>query len=959
MKRRRWGTPGLLACERGVNFESASWWTTYTTGGGTFGRKTQLASQSPGQAWPYFGWDSNGGAGTGVTKFIHASGAPTNATTKAHSVHLRVLGPRPSGAIAGTGWTIGPATCIHAGSDPIANCYYVRFHANGLGVPLAELRVNNNGSHSVLAFATDVEVVPGDYATLSYSYSAGAAHLELFVNGLSVVSFDDTGGFDMAAVSGKPGIYGHDIGDIARTTEWWVTDGFQSVGELTPSYPGLAGSLSLVLKRQQRYTDSTAATRIIVANEILSCSWGYTRIGGCNQAQADIRFGSGTNPGSEASEHENLFVQPSTDDWNAADWMGGTLEIHLRYDARDLGSTGTELVWSGRISSCEFEQETRKVSITGDGLSVLLEKAVIRKETWENKSVRDCIIALIQQVTKSTTSVGRDFPIKYNPSKIIGPSSLLDFRILKKEVKWETADSVLNDLLEFLPDGFVWGVDQEQEFYIDIPSSPYTTTLDMDLPVVAYDAASAKSWSRALRFDNIVNQFEALGTDPDDESEERISATVSCEKSRALFGLRQQTESIDETKDAGILAKYAQTICKTLASPEFSAQLTVREPLQGSRTLWKALSYITPQVAVMDRVGRTNQAATGGYQHPDYALRLLGDVSAVVPDLNGTGGAQVRFASRSIERLGRSWEFHARLTFTTAHQGAGADLAFIGGRPSTSVLGRGWGALYWRQSDGHLVWRQDEGGVATTHDTTITVSTASPANTVVEFSAFMDSAGTLKFYDGSTLKATIAAGSAMDTSGAWDWCFWKYPTLTGAGFCQWDGGIEQVWFFDTVATGWSGVPIESQPSGITEFLSRNNGTNLGRQDGCGCLLHIKFNETNAAATAAGYYKMWLGSSTGASAGQATIISIGVSPIDRASTATHVNAGHLFGEDHRWGGPLVLQAESVQYTADPSAGEVEIEYELQARAVDMQRTVAQIRDQVQRQNEALRRVAGSA
>ena len=955
MRRSRWGTPGLLAAERGTNFESASWWTTYVTGGGTFGLKTQLGSQSTGQAWPYFGWDSNSGAGLGVRSFIHASGTPTNASTKAHSVHLRYIGPKPN-TLASMTYGLGPATCVHAGSATLANCYYLKVY-NATGAGRVDLYKHDNGVHALLT-ACAADVFPGDYVSLSYSHAGGTNSLEVFVNGVSVGTYSDVGGWSMASVSGKPGIYGHGSGVlIARTTEWWVTDGFQSVGELSPSYPGMTGPISVVIKRPQRYTDSSTGMRILVVNEIVQCRWGFSRIGGCNSATIRFRFGNGTSALQEASEQERLFVEPSVDDWNSAHWIGGRVEIHLRHDARDVASTGTELVWGGQASSIEYDSETREISVTADGLFSLMEKAVVRKELWKNRSVRDCILTVLDQVTQSASASGKDFRIGKNLSKIIAVGSLLDFKILEKEVKWETADSVLNDLFEFLPDAFVWGVDQYGDFYVDLPSSPYTTTLDQDLPVVFYDAGSAVKWSRELRWDNVTNQFEALGTEPDDASVERISATVACEKSRAMFGLRQQTESIDETKDAGILAKYAQAICKASASPEFSATLTVREQLAGPRTLWKSLSYVTPAVAVMDRVGLTDMAAAGGHPRPDYSMRLLGDTPGVWPDLNGTGGAQVRFACRSNEILNRSWLLHARLKFTTAHQGAAGDYAYILGRPSTSTGSNGWGALLWWKTTGKLYWHQDEGGVPVLHDSLITVDPTTPANQVVELTIFRDSTGSLKFYDAGVLKATIPAGGTMDTA-AWDWCFWKYPG-SFAGICAWDGAIEQFWFFDTAASGWAGTPIDSQPGGITAFLARNNGTNLCRQDGCGCLIHIKFHESQAEAADQGYYRMWLGSSTGASAGQATIVALGTSPADLTSGATHAASGHMFGQNHRWGGPLILQSDSVEYEYEGSTGTVEINYDLQNPRADAQRALARIKDQVARQNESLRRVAGTA
>lgn len=964
MRRSSWETKGLLATEYGFHWTSSAYWTSYVTGGGVFDTQVLFGMQAPGQAWPFFGWHNNGGTGLGMRAFVHATGTPTNGTTKAHSVHVRVQGTMPTDLFGGALGLL-PATCIHAGSATLANGYYLNVYESG-GTPRIDICKHDNGVHSTLTTFAQV-VVPGDQLTLSYSFSGSTASLTAMVNGFEIGSYADVGGFSMASVSGKPGVFGSDhlvnaggaIG--AYTTEWWVTDGYLSVAEIQPPYPGRAGTVSVVLRRQQRYTDSASATRIVIANEIVSINWSYSRIGGCNQANIEARFGQGMEP-EPATEHEDLFVNPSKDLWDAGDWIGGALEIHFRYDARALASTASEIVWSGSISSLEFNAEDRRLSLTADGLYLLLDKAVIAQKTFKDISIRDCVIAILQEVgkTAANASPARDFQIQYNPAKIIGPASIFDFKILEKEIKWETAQQVLDDLLEFLPDGAVWGVDQERDFYLTIPASPYSVSLDLDLPVVTYDARSALSWRREIRLDNIVNEFTALGTEPDDESEARITAVASCERSRAMYGLRQQTEAIDETKDAGILAKYAQAITKKTCAPELAATLKVREPIAGIQTLWKSISAVTPPVAVLDRYATANQSLAGEYPRTDYALRLMGDATGAMPDLNGTGGssgAQVRFASRSIERLGTGWAIRATLKFTTAHQGSGTDLAFLFGRPSTSTVTRGWGAMYWRRSDGKLIWYQDESGVATAYDTNLTVSATSPGNTVLHLRVHMDAGRVLRFYSNLTLAAQYTP-TAMDQSATWDWCFWKAP-VTGAGLVGWDGAVEQFSFFDTVAGGWPGVGIESQPAGFAGFLSRCSAVNLPRQEGAGCLIHIKFNERAAAAADQGYYRMWLGSPTGASAGQATIVQQGTTPHDLTPVCSDTATGYLFGTNRRWGGPLILQAESVTYTPDPACGEVEIDYELQSRVLDTPRSLAQIRDEIARQNNALKRVAGSA
>lgn len=956
MRRESWVTQALIGSEVGRTWTNAAFWTSYISGGGSFYLPTFF-----GVSHPIFGWENNAGASLGVRAFLQAN--ISNATTMAHSVHMRIQGSLGNAGSSGI-WGLSPATCVHAGSDPLGNCYFLQVFQS-VPVEHIDLYRHKDGVTTLLA-AFVKQATTGDYVTLSYEYVAGVAELEVFVNGESAGAFSDSSGdrFDMAGVGGKPGFWGSDSPVSAAgvgfwTTEWWVTNGFQSVGEFGGVYPYMTGAVSVVLKKVQRYTNDPDETRIIVQNEILSCRWGFTRIGGCNQASLDFRFGQAGLETVAPPAREDLFVHPSAEHWEETDWLGGMMEIHVRFDARDVAAATSEKVWSGSISGVQFDRATRRISITGDGLYKLLETAVIVRR-FERQSVRECLIGVLEDCTKTRSDaiVPHDFPVRYNPAKILGIGSIMDFILLEQDFRWESAKSAIETLLAFLPEGLVWGVDQDGEFYLSISGSPYSDDLSLSVPVVWYDAAAASEFTREFRFDEVVNFFQALGTEPDDKTEPRVSSVSACDRSRALYGLRWQTEDVSDTTDPGILGKFAQTLCKQACTPAFSATLRVRESLRGSANFWKSLSVITPPVAVIDRWSDVNQAPAGEALQTDHALRLIGDISGSMPSLRGSGVsiAQVRFASIPLDRaLNTHWLIHITLKFTHPHPGGIGDAAFIFGRP-TGVAFDGWGGLYWDGATGQLNWFQNELGAPVQYSTGITVSTAGSV-TPVHLTIARRSNGAMQFYNGAgaATASTGANANSMLTSATEDWRFWFHPAHAGT-LMNWDGAIEQFWLIDTVALGWGGDPIDGQPGGLAAFLARNNQSNLGYQEGCGCLMHIKFNERIAAAIAAGGFNITRNFADHThSATIATLVNPGTSYADVASASNDTARGHVFGNDHRWGGPLILTADSVEYDVDPSTGSVEITYELASRPIGLGRSIEALQEEVRRQTEALRRI----
>lgn len=971
----KWTTTGLLASERGRTFESATYWTdyVYVAGGGFFSVQTGFGSSSPGAAWPFFGFNNNLGTGQGVRAYLQG-GTISNATTKAHTVHLRIQDITSNDLGPGG---LGPATSVHSGgAGQMGNSYHVVVSSSA-GAGQLILRRTNGGAATVLATYTKT-VVRGDYVSLAYQYNAGSSRAELAVyhNGSVVGTHNDTSGsrFDMAGVSGKPGMYGHNLPASASasanmaawTSEWWVTDGFGSLGQVAPPYPDLVGRLQLALTRTQRYLDSPFQVKVLFCTEILDLSWSYARIGGCNRADAKIRIGQALGPDSVESQYETDFIQPSAADWESGDWYGGSFIISLRYDARDVDSESGSTVWSGSISGISFDAATRELSIEADGLSKLLEKTYVY-HTFEDVSVRQAIIDVVTSVSKSTQADGKDFPITFNISKILGLSSVMDFRITK-DFKWETASSAIESLLSFLPDGINWGVDSDGQFYLQIQSPPYSDDLDLSVPVIFYDAGTATEWELEARSDEVVNEVIVLGTEPDDKKTARKQGAAICEKSSALYGRRQEIQTSEDTEDEGILAKIAQTECKLKSGAELSGTLKIRQPLEGIRSFWQSLSVVAPSISVMHRKSRENLGFVGSTEviHVNHALRLLGDVSGNLCELWGSTGAQVKFPSNGAERsLSRSWILHVVLKFTQPM--SGGTYAFILGRPSAAGALRGWGALYWSTTGGltdQLVWIQDEGGVSVPYDTGITRSHTTPSATPVHLTIRRRADGTLKIYDGTTNTATHSTSAVMANTSD-DWEFWK--TTVGSGSVPWDGAMEQFWLYDTAANGWYGDSIDSQDAtNLTAWFSRTNAKNLPRNEGCGCLMHIKFNERAEAVDPAGggtgFFKGYRGISGGTAnnlitgeALEATCVSVGSAYSYFAPVSTDCARGAVIGSEQRWGGSLMLSTESCDYHVDVTQGQLDISYSLGARPVGLSRSLEGVNEQLRKQTELLRRL----
>ena len=252
---------------------------------------------------------------------------------------------------------------------------------------------------------------------------------------------------------------------------------------------------------------------------------------------------------------------------------------------------------------------------------------------------------------------------------------------------------------------------------------------------------------------------------------------------------------------------------------------------------------------------------------------------------------------------------------------------------------------YGQGSTGKLRWiYQESGGAPVVMDTGITVDPVTPASAVVNFTVWRDAIGDYRFYDGTTLKATIT-GNRNNThkNQATDWR-WFDSSQTGGFLHAWDGIIEQFWVLDTVALE---SKLPGGVGGVGGFIARTNAKNLRRTEGLGLLRHCKFNEahyiggTPFLATPA-KNRAWTRNGTTATPEAGTYAITASSPalgsaIDATPISTEVARGWRMGEDStavagessakKWGGPLMMAVEKVTYDVRPNDGTVLTAFEL--------------------------------
>ena len=928
----RWTTAGLVAVERGQRFDD--WTKRISAGGGNFNQGVKADYDAK-----VLNWTNNVGASTGTAEWYLDKSTldlETDANIEdGHTVHMRInTATNVTNAIA-----LGPATTIHAGSGA-GNCYFAKAEASGV----VHIYKMQGGTATSLASASST-LVPGDVLSLAYQWDiiAAEALLSVMVNGavLNVV-LDTT--FRMSLVAGLPGVFGDDVPSTGNvmgfwSSEWWVTRGFETFSEIRRQLPEAVGGLSLQFMERQRFTDSTTPkVKHLVIGGLERVSWSFARIGGCKILDAEFK------PDASA---ERYFEDPPFLDYVAGDWLGGDVLLNVKYDPSD--DVVSDAVWRGRLRSSRRDPNTGMVKIRAEGLFESLKEVVLVKN-YEQVKIKDIIVDVIQSAAKGAETDDRDGLILFNASKIVGIDSVLDL-VIDLEVRWETADSVLATLTEYMPTTIVYGVDRDGEFYLDQQYETYEENgVHPGVQTFFVGADQIDSWDLETDLKDVRPTVLVLGKETED-GKSRINSSATCELSRAFFGNRTKVISNGEILDTGLASKVAAAESKKVSSPAINGNLKTIGLIQGQRSFWQSLVISAPSVAV-----NFKRAQSGD----EYFLRRYGDLPAFSVKEKGSAGARITLPSTLTEQaMERGWVIHCALKFPFAHPGGSGFSAFLFGRPATSgATDHGWLSVYWSNTNGTdgtiIVVFTDTASSVRVISTAISVPVAGGSE--VHLTIWRDNGGVFRVYDGNSLTVTDSTHTSrtqQTLTTPWRWFDHGNGDLTEI---DGDFGFEEFW---AVLSSFLGVGIEHDNSGgVVTFISRNHNQALHRNELFGLSTYGRFTETKAAAaTTSTYPVMQRDALSVPTVGTATYVkSLAASTVDGDPISANSRNGYRMDSTSpkRWGGPAIFNAEQVKYELTPHDGILTRNFTLGRVPANQFSSIAAIERQIARAAELLNR-----
>ena len=918
-------------------------------------------------------WTNNAGARVGLARFRHPYVAGRYSTDlvneDSHTVHIRARLPNDS---TWQGWALGPAVACSTGGNG-----YVCQSIYAAGRVIVVSRLVAWVATPILAFVAPVET--NDVLSLGYTYdiSGGEVVLVVLVNGVQVGTVtDNTAPIRMATVSGEPGIWGGSLPSLADTLdvghwtpEWWVTDG--QTFEEPPSKAQRLGNLRVAIMEPQQYTDSPdPKMRHLMSGAVLTAKWTHKRIGGPATMSCEIRFADIV---SGLSMLENIsakdFDDPSVADWSGAKWLGGdmVLEYHStesKLDENPALLIGQDIVWRGTVSGLSWNPDTRTISLSGEGLVNHLGKINV-VGTYRNIRLKEIVRDLLTRYAKGTESSGQDTPVKYNPNKLVGDLGALDLK-LTIDFQHESFTSALRKLFEYLPPGAVWGVDRFGDFYMDQQFPHYTEDLSSVVGIqhFAVDGDAVK-FKKSLDFSRIRTAILVQGKEKDDPEnwpvgETHVQAWAVNKRLRRMFGNRMTVQSDGSIRDAGLAQKVAAAQLKKLMLPAISADLSVARPLADNRELWESLVLGAPRVAVDDRMNNVQPILAGGAAagiRTEYLLRLFGDEVAYRANDKGSAGASCTMASSSKEQnLNKQWALKVALKFDFAHPGTTGDSCFLFGRPDDTGAGNtGWGGLWWVFSTGMLEWRyRSSTGTVRNFVTNITVPVLG-SGTEVHLFLYRDSNGYWHAYDGGVLKASqsLYAGDTLKVTTG-DWLWWAHGRGDLAA-TQLDGdfSLDEFCLWDTVTV--EGLnPVGASP--IADLITNTHNQRLPRNRSHGLVLYLAFNFPSAGGSFV-QNPAWRDPFTAEDPDVAIALwarSFATGTGDLAAISSGAVRGQTVGQEKKWGGPLVMDAEQVTYKVDSATGILQRDYKLGELPANVFTTLAAIQDELRRMNEDDRR-----
>jgi len=663
----------------------------------------------------------------------------------------------------------------------------------------------------------------------------------------------------------------------------------------TPRGPAAkAGDFILNIHKRQRFTDSPDEILMSLSMEIEELTFRWNKHGGCGKGSAKIAL--------SGSESASKLITLDHELSEAGDLYGDNVSIWVKnYPNASLTITEeTALqIYLGKIRKVVYEPLTNAVKLDFAGLGTIFDDIFLLQD-FTNSTIEDILTHISDLATKTNEAGGNDGPLL--GANYWVPDSV--FRMVLPEIKAidEQASSVLKRVIDMLPGRFVWGVDRLGRFFLYPQEVTYPDAALVNVTAVdGYSLDDLETFTRTIDLAKQHTEFTVQGAlDPDTGL--AVKGTAVNQRYVETFGVRERMSTESDITDPSLCAKLAQARGRIASRELVKARAEVTEVIHPDKTFRPVLLTGAPAIYI-------NESG--------IPSRTMGDSLGNSLRTDGkTLGETFNIPNIAAYNVKRDWLFNISVTFESA-QVPGTDYIF--GMPDPNGLSsgkHGWGYLAW-MTDGSIRWNwtADVAGNPNTFFVTgMSVPVAGPFPITRHFTVARNLTGTWLFFQDGVLKSQMGAVSEPVSGGSWANDF-----IGGKGVRAGHGGVEATfdsfYFLNIVElqktyTSWLDAIKRFVAANAGNRLRRNWYENYGTGGGVKSwaeLVELQDGRTTLpikypASGTHGDVALNLDATT-PSAGADRNIS------DSVQSPEWYQGGH-------WGGPLVLDLETIEYKIDP-------------------------------------------
>jgi hypothetical protein len=656
-----------------------------------------------------------------------------------------------------------------------------------------------------------------------------------------------------------------------------------------------AGDTIVNIHRRRRFTDSTDEVLVSLSQEINSLKFRWNRLGGCGKGSCKISL--------KESLAADRLVDLGHTTTEEGDLYGDIVSIWVKNFPDQAGTvTGQSAtqIYMGKVRDIEYNPKEGTATINFEGLSSSYDNIYLEQD-FEDYTIKQIMDFLADLAIKTNEAGGNDGDIL--AKNIWAPDSVFDMVIPDIKAKNESASSVLKRVLDFVPGRFVWGVDRTGTFFFLPQDYPYPQIAENPIPVEGFFLDQLLGYKRSADPDKNKSIYTVKGKlDPD--TGESVVGTAVNQRQKESIGPKKKLSVESDITDSSLCAKLAQVKGRLQSRQIVKARAKSVEFLHPDRSFRSILRLGAPSAYINES---------------ENASRTFGDVAGNSLRVDGkTLGESFDIPNVAGYNRNREYMFHISITFEAAH-GGGTDFVFGMPDPNAAVSGKhGWGYLSWDPT-GALRWNwtsESAGNPNSFVFTGITVPTAGPFPITKHITVAKNASNTWLFFDGPNLVTQIGVNSNHVAGG-----IWAGPFTGGKGGFAGFGGVkatfDNFWFYGTgelnkfYGNNWL---VANRVMAIANYNRRLQRNWLLKFDSLteGLVAWAELCEKQDGRTT-----LPVKYPVSGTVGEVALSLHATTPSTSAdrNTTDSVQSPSWF-DGSKWGGPVILDIESVEYTINP-------------------------------------------